>query len=523
MSKGIIVEMPELLYISYREDRTVENEFYFMVYKQYAFGQSRRGNILQSPLVTINGFEQLVAIPQKTNEEQEAQIKEAARRLIDQLSVDPSWNASYCYDRDTGNLAIVLTCTEPNLSADFRVKIFTDNFICSHSDTHQPVVLTIHTEGFAELFGEEEYSDYNVNMQAVYAPCITEFKACCGGTEYETQVYVNPAYDNPITLRWELTGNGRLEHTLQKNGRYIKAAATVGRIEETVTESAVYTLTVENQKGFADQDQIFVDITRWRKAGKAEGLGENLADIVGIVKYENYYYCYQNAVLYQSADGCRWTEFSKNMEVSKEKFQCSACELHENHLYVMAGNAGKRLKIMRFSFKDKKWEVSSAYQNCISADGHLAFSQKYSYYAQTVVSGMTVSGHGSESDWIHWNQKNFTITTDEQNALYSDLCFWKDRFYAAILCEDEKFYLYECREDIEDALFVGDAGGVGRIHLLPTTNKLLIAVREQIFDAETKKPIGGYIPPAEEGNFCLGSDKTELFGIFSDENFWVCK
>ena len=35
MSKGILVEMPEQLYVSYRPDRTLENEFYFVIYKQY--------------------------------------------------------------------------------------------------------------------------------------------------------------------------------------------------------------------------------------------------------------------------------------------------------------------------------------------------------------------------------------------------------------------------------------------------------------------------------------------------------
>lgn len=527
MSKGIIVEMPEQLYVSYQSDRTVENEFYFVIYQQYSAIAYSGQNILQAPFVTIHGFEQLVRIPQKTKEEQEAQIMAAAERFVDQLSIDPFWTVTYHYDRDTEELAMILTCTEPELSADFKVKIFTDNFICNCTDTHQPVVLTIHTEGFEEVFGEtEKYSDYRVSIRTVYAPCITEFMLCCGDSEYTGQVYVNPEYDNPITLHWNIVGNGRLEHTLQKGNQYMKAASAADRITDTVDASVIYTLEVENQKGFRDMEQISVDITGWHKVGGVEGLFQDvqgIQDLAGIVRYENYYYCYMHPVLYQSTDGCKWIQASENTAMSKEIFDYTTCSLHENSLYVMAGNVGNRLKIMKYCFRDRKWEASSAYQNCVSADGHLAFSQYYSYYGQTVVTGMSISGHDDESEWMYWNRNNFAITTDGQQARASDLCFWKDQFYAVILCEDGNFYFYECRDKIEDALFVCEAGGAGRIHLLPTTNKLFIAVNGRLYDAVNKKPADVYFPTAERDDFCLGSDKTEIFGIFNDGNFWIYK
>ena len=527
MSKGILVEMPEQLYVSYRPDRTLENEFYFVIYKQYRSPARQGKGILQSPFITINGFEQLVRIPQKTKEEQDAQIEAAGRRFAGQLSVDPSWAAACHYDSDTENLAVVLTCTEPGLAADFKARILTDNFICSVADTHQPVILTVHTEGFEDFFGDtEKYSDYQVCIHGAYAPCITEFTARCGGIDYTDQVYMNPDYDNPFTLHWKIMGNGKLEHTLWKDSKFIKAASAVDTIEDTVDAAVVYTLDADNLKGFTDRAQISVDITGWHKAGRVEGLpGDDRAwrDMAGLVKYGNAYYCYSHAVLYRSGDGCKWAEYSKNAEAAERKWQCTACRLYGDSLYIMAGNVGERLKIMRFYFPDKKWEISPAYQNCVSADGHLAFSAKYSYYGQTVASGMAVTGHDNESDWFRWNKSNFDITADGKQALYSDLCFWRDRFYAAILCDDERFYLYECREDMEEALFVCEAGRKGRISLLPTINRLLIAVNNRLYDAGTKNVADGYFPPLGEEGCCLGSDQEGIFGVFGDGNFWVHK
>lgn len=527
MSKGIIVEMPERLYISYSPDRTLENEFYFVIYKQYRSQACQGTAILQSPFITINGFEQLVRIPQKTKEEQDAQIEAAGRRFVGQLSVDPSWAAACHYDSATENLAVVLTCTEPDLAADFKVRIFTDNFICSLADTHQPVILTIHTEGFEELFGDtEKYSDYQVCIHGAYAPCITEFKVRCGGVDYTDQVYVNPRFDNPLTFHWKIMGNGKLEHTLQKGDTYIKAASTADTIEDTVDAAVVYTLDADNLKGFTDWAQISVAITGWHKAGSVVGLpgdARTARDIAGVARYGNAYYCYSSAVLYRSEDGCRWTEYSKNTEAGEGKRPCTACRLCGDSLYIMAGNVGERLKIMRFHFADKQWEISPAYQNCVSADGHLAFSAKYSYYAQTAALGMVVSGHDDKSDWFQWNRINFDITPEGKRALYSDLCFWKDRFYAVILCDDEKFYFYECREETEEALFVCEAGGKGRISLLPTANRLFVAVNGRLYDTDTREAADSCFPPAGEGGCCLGSDQEGIFGIFGDGNFWIYK
>lgn len=517
MSKGIIVEMPEKLYISYDSNKTLENEFYFVIYKEYRKTKKMTKKIILSPQIIIRGFEQLLKVSQKTPEEQEAQLKSAAKQFLDNLSLEPYWSADYTYDRETQNLAIVLTCTDEDLPGDFKVKLFTDCFLCHRTDTHEPVVLTIHTEGFEQLFSDEDYTDYQVSVQVVYAPCITEFKILCGGDDYDKQLYVNPQYDNPVTLHWNIMGNGKLEHTLLKGNVYLPEASAVDEIEDQVTCSVVYTLQAENQKGFSDTKQIEVKLTGWHKVGNVEGLS---FDMAGIVKYKGSFYIYKHPVLYQSSDGCKWIEYSKNTETSQESFPVTNCGLFENELYVMAGTVGRRLKIFTFDFTKKTWENTFAHQYCLSTNAHMAFSQEYHYYGQTQNQGMIVTGYNSMSTSRQWNECMFSITTDEESC-YSDLCFWRDRFYAVVLCKNKWFYVYECRAELEDAIFSCEVGEIAPIRLLPTTNRLLIIVNGKMFDLESRKELEEYVPSNGKDIICLGSDKLGLYGIFSDKNFWI--
>lgn len=517
MNKGIIVEMPGKLYISYDSKRTLENEFYFIIYKEYRKTKKLAKNILLSPQIFIRGFGQLLKVPQKTPEEQEAQLKAAAKQFLGNLSLEPGWSADYVYDRETENLAIVLACTEEDLPEDFKVKLFTDSFLCHYADTHEPVVLTIHTEGFAQLFGEEDYMDYQISLQAVYAPCITEFKIRCGGDDYGNRLYVNPQYDNPVTLHWKIMGNGKLEHTLQKGNLYLPEAPAVDEIEDQVTCPVVYTLQAENRKGFSDMKQIEVKLTGWHKAGNVEGLPFGLA---GIAKYRSSYFSYKHPVLYQSGDGCQWVEYSRNTETAQESFPVTNCGIFENKLYVMAGTVGGRLRVFAYDFAEKTWENTHAHQYCISENAHMAFSKEYHYYGQTQNQGMIVAGYNRMSTSRHWNECMFSITTEEESC-YSDLCFWRDRFYAVILCKNKWFYVYECKEELEDAIFSYHVGEVAPIRLLPTTNRLFILVNGKMFDLVSRKELDEFVPSNDKAPICLGSDKRGLYGIFSDKNFWV--
>lgn len=527
MSKGILVEMPERVYVSYQAKQTLENEFYFTIYKEYQGENRQNKEILTSPIVTISGFEQLLIIPKKDKKEQEEQIREAAERFIQNLSVPSLWGADYVYDSDNVKLSIRLKCMDQELKSDFKIKAATNRMICNSSDTQKPVVLTVHTEGFEEIFGEsEKYQDYRTDIDVVYAPCITKFEAVYDNQTYSEQVYVNPDYQKMLTLSWEYVGNGRLEHTLRRADVYIKEASAVSSIEEVVENSVIYTLRVDNQKGFSDIAQIQVDVTGWRRIGKVTGLFTDPSvwkEDVRLHCYKENYYCYRNEILYRSRDGCAWEECSKNtLSGQGEKPEVTATQIFGSMLYVMEGHTCERLRIMRYHFEDDRWEAARAHQNCISADGHLAFSSRKSFYAQTVGSGISVSGHDEECEWMYWNREHFQVDTQGREAVNSDFCFRGKSFYAVILCSDGRFYLYECREEQEEALWSCDAEGADKMIFLPTVNHFFIATPKGLFDADKKQRVKDFFPPTDNG-FWMGADREGVAGIFSDGSFWEYK
>ena len=530
--KGIIVDMPKKVYVSYKPDRTVDNRFFFTVYKEkitspdkHDRGEQDKDKILSSPTVTINHFERLLKVTQETADEQ-------AKQFIGDFHLDESslWSMDYTYNGKTGNLAIILKYAGTDLDEKFKVTLSTNDFICTCEDTHEDVILGIHTEGFNDIFGEEEYSDYQVSLQAAYAPCITEFKITCGGVDYYDSLWFNPDHDKTFSLSWTIQGDGPLEHLLYKNGELIRSASAEKTIDDTVTEKTVYELraVTTGQDQYKDIAQITVNITGWHKEGSVEGLPENgtqISCLSGIVRYQNAYYCYKDAVLYRSDNGCKWTVCSTNVEMSGKTYEVTACGCFGDILYVMVGNTGEgqKLRIIKYCFSDGKWENASAKQYCTSADGHLAFSQKYSLYSQSGGRYIVVRGYRNDSPDQSWNEEGYDITV-VGNIVHSDICFWRDRFYVAAICEDKRFYVYEYRADIEDAILSGreeESDKVGEIRLLPTTNKLILAINGRLFDVMSQGVMEEYIPPVKDGNMCLGSDKEEIFGIFSDGNFWV--
>lgn len=515
--------MPESVYVSYNGKRSVENEFYFIMYKEHRCQADRTVRILRAPSVTVSGFEGLLKIPRQTKEQQDAQLKAAAEKLVHSLCVTADWSVDYYYESRTGKLSLVLTCVAQNLREDFSIKISAQNFICGSTDTAVPAILNVHTDGFAELFGDfAAYDDYYRTVSIYYAPCVTKLEGFMkGGGVCTERLFANPC-ENPLTISWQIEGNGRIEHTLEKNGYYIQRASAVNSVEDLVDADACYTLRASNQKGFSDWRQLRVTVTGWRKAGQAEDLlsdGDSLSDLAGIVRYQDSYYCYKKAVLYQSTDGCRWTGYSNNPLDDADRKACTAVGLYGDSLYLMTGKPGGRLTVMRYDFRAGKWMSAPAGQNCISMDGHLAFSKKGGCYGQTTACGMAVSGCDMENDWASWKEEQYDIMSDHQPAVCSDLCFWKDSYYAVIVAADGKYYVYKCSERVQEALAAGAAGS-GPVRLLPTINRLMAVGNGWMSDLETKQAADQYFPPAGAG-MCTGSDQTSVFGIFSDGSFWI--
>lgn len=545
--KGIVVTIPERVYVSYDPDRTVKNEFYFTIFKEFPSDKSKietdKEKILQSPKIYIQGFEQFLKIKQPTPQQQEAQIIEAVQKFIDSLVYMDSvnrvsnasrgsnaslWSVDYTYDRSTESLSIVITYTDTELASDFFVKFSSSDFICNTRETQKALVLTIHTEGFETVFEDaKEYQDYRISSEVQYAPCITKFMAKYGQNEYENSLFVSPMWDNKLELNWSIAGNGRIEHTLEKDGVYLTKASVVDAIEDSIDRNALYTLRADNQRGFTDVAQLSVRVTNWHREGEVKGLlkseERSIAEGKGaeLFLYNKKYYCYREKMLYESQDGCDWKEYSENMLCPTEDgFVCMAGKLYGQFLYIMGGVLGKRLKIMRFDFVTNQWSCESAYQNCISSQGRFAFSSQLQYYAQVTPNGISVCGHRAEDDWRKWNQESFEITPQGYTIKMADLCFWKDSFYAVVLGEDGNCYFYKCDEEIEEALFEISAKTADKVTLLPTRNHLYILIKEGIYTAISGTRADEFFPPAGE-QFWLGSDSEHVFGIFSDNNFWI--
>lgn len=538
MSKGVVVGIPENIYVSYLEDRTIENEFYFSLYKQYQSSNRVKdlgeNNILYSPTIVISGFEKLIKIKQGTPQEQKIQLTSAAKRFIDGLSFGEmyetravDWAVKYSYDEDTQGVSIIFILTGSELPQDFTIKFSNNHFVCNTFDTHNDILLKVHIEGFDSVFGDaDDYRDYNVSIHVRYAPCITKFTARYEGVTYQKYLAVNPIHSKSVELAWEIVGNGKIEHSLQKGDEYLLSAASKNVVLDTVERAARYTLRADNQQGFTDIAQIEVRITRWHKVGTVSGLfdqGNTIATArrtAQILFHDDKYYCYCGISLYQSSDGCAWSVFSTNTEhPASVDFPCLVSGLYEEIFYAMSGTVGGRLKLTMYNFTTGEWSESSAYQNCISTDGSLAFSCCKSYYSQTATNSIRISGHDSSDDPIHWNRENFAIETDAK-AVCSALCFWKDSFYSAVICDNDKLSFYKCSSEMEDAIFSVNTEKCQQILLLPTTNKLFIAVNNLFYDTASGVALDDLLPSAD-GAVCLGSNQSNIFGIFPDDSFWI--
>lgn len=536
MSKGIMVSIPEIVYVSYNPQRTVENYFSIILHKEYIKPEDvapSKSIIIDTPTIYIRGFEQFF--------EKEKAIS-SAERFIQSLVLgdmkhtsDSDWKVEYQYNDGDRTLDILIKYMGDELSQNFAMKISSDSFVCSNKDTQNSITLTVDANEFSTLFGEnpDDYISYTITTALYYAPCITKFTAGYDGITYSKSLFVNPSHANEVELSWSIAGNGRIEYLLSKNNHGISnGSSVVGSITDKVEESTdcTYTLKADNKMGFTDYSQIEMKITNWRRAGTVSGLfndsdsfdpGKNS---MRIFSYRNNYYCYRKATLYKSTDGCIWELASENTTpLTRDDTGRVACGLYDDEFYIMSGIPGSKLKITVCDFRDNKWKASSAHQNCASEDGSLAFSGKLHYYAQTTPLKVRLTGHESDSDWNKWNSLILDIHVNEGNKpICSDICFWKDMFYVVILRDDGYFYLYKCNEEIESPLLTGRMSKKDRIFLLPTINKLFIAAKGVLYDTHSEQTVDDFLPPAE-GEPWLGSDDNSVFGVFPDKGFWIYK
>lgn len=522
MGSRMDVEMPQYVYASYTNTDVVNNDFYFTIYREAE--EIQRGGILRPALeVRVGGFEKLMTDPQTPPEQRKEQLKNAAEKLLDDLSSSEDWTKKYVYDEESGELSFVFASMTEAPSGYFTKEFFTDRFICFKNGSFESVLVHIQAWEYSPGGEGTKVCDCYRNIHIYYPPSITEFDITYAGEGGLKKAFVNPVYDDRITLAWKMQGNLGMICRLLEGVKEIARPVDNGTLEITVREDADYTLEIRNHIGICVSKQVEVAVTGWHKEGKAEGIPLNTGDgkeEIRLFPYRDSFYCYEGTSLYRSGDGLKWEVAAVNTDPGIKEHDYVACGIQDDHFYVMTGKQEEFLHISRYCFSDKKWESAEVSQHGSSTEAHFAFSSKRGCLAETVLAGISVMECDCPADWREWNANVWNVFVEGCDAVSSDFCFWKDSFYGVILCSDGCFHLYRCQPEIEEELYIQRAEGE-KIYLLPTVNQLLILAGGCFYDAMEKKKIKEECMPDMRKGGWIGSGGQKVFGIFADGCFWT--
>lgn len=296
-------------------------------------------------------------------------------------------------------------------------------------------------------------------------------------------------------------------------------------------DAAVYTL---RANGYKDRNPYSVSAslsllkTQWKKCGPAGGYfsGEVYGSCGGsrLFCHKDKLYCYAHPKIYQSEDGLVWTEFASNT-ASGAAFNCIAADYFDGKLYAMGkeGEACQKLYSVVFDFEQGSWEYFSASQTCSSQSGGFAFSATVKAYAQVLPGGLMIVERGDKGNW---NAGTSIIPVENgQTAISGDYCFYKNTFYAVMLCASGKLNVYDCSEGMQEMLFTAWAGEKDRfVKLTPAGNSLFLVTGSRIMDVKRQELADCFYPAecTEAEEPWIGVDKNgALTGIFPDKNLWV--
>lgn len=236
------------------------------------------------------------------------------------------------------------------------------------------------------------------------------------------------------------------------------------------------------------------------------------------------YYAYAHPNLYKSSDGIAWSIHSTNSKANID-FICIATDYNNGIIYAMGneGKDGERLYISTYDFSKSTWDYLPAYQFCNSTIGSFAFSNQGMYYAQISKEAIIINRRGEDN---RWNVGNKVIKAPkDQVVIGGDYCFYKDSFYAVMLCENQNIYVYRCQEDMEDILFKKSVDKDDAfVSLIATINNLYIVTSRYIIDMRSREVADGFSPMGVEKNkrMWLGvNDDDKLIGIYPDKRFWI--
>jgi hypothetical protein len=336
-----------------------------------------------------------------------------------------------------------------------------------------------------------------------------------------------------VTLTWELHSVSTFTIDLLKDEEIIEGdKVEVHPQTPPGSISTAYTLRANGfmgKKPMSTAAAVTLTRTLWKNAGAATGFFAG--DVYGNVNYNSrivnhggQHYCYAHPTLYQSTDGIAWTAHSVN-DQAPESFRCIAADANGNTLYAMGkeGENGESLSICQFDFSTSKWTYGTASQYWASDIGGFSFSDGEETYAQTVQGGITLARRGEDGGW---NAGSSVIPAGEgEKAVSGDYCFFKDRHYAVMLCEDGYISVYNCSEARQSVLFRRKVGKNGKFAcFVQTLNRLYVMTGASLTDVKTQESADGFSPQegGSAGRPWLGVDKCgNIFGLFPDKTVWT--
>jgi len=284
---------------------------------------------------------------------------------------------------------------------------------------------------------------------------------------------------------------------------------------------------INQRPGITSRD-LTLTKTAWKNTGAVSGffagdVYKNLPQNTRVHAVKEKLYAYAHPKLYESGTGLSWIEFSYNDKVAGS-FTCLATECDGKIFYAMGRSSefpGK-LFITLYDFAAKVWSYASAYQEHHSDIGSFAFSRSEKAYAQTVERGMSIVQCAENGQWN--GASSIIIAESGKTVVSGDYCFFKDRYYSAMLCSDGYVYIYDCSDSMEEYLFKKNVSPAAKwVAFVATGNNLYLLTANAIIEmrsqsvADVFSPLGG----DDKSRPWLGTDVTlDLCGIFPDKNYW---
>lgn len=295
-------------------------------------------------------------------------------------------------------------------------------------------------------------------------------------------------------------GSYNVEYTLRGNG-YKNGNPT--SISKTINLTQTLWISKSIQNGYFSTDEAYSKINFNSR----------------IFYIEKAYYAYAHPTLYKSSDGLSWTTYSTNSKANTN-FISIAANYNDNIMYIM-GKEGCRLYISTYDFSKLEWSYDPAYQVCNSTIGSFAFSNQGAYYAQITEQAIIINYCNDQKKWSDGGKEFFS--PEGQVIIGGDYCFYKDAFYAVMLCKDKCIYVY--REGMQDILLKKSVGEDDQfVSLIATINSLYIVTARYVIDMRTIKIIDEFTPMRSEKNkrMWLGvNEEDKLVGIYPDKKLWI--